>query len=73
MGVDLDFPYDIKSDGSCSMLGADNQCAVYEARPLVCRVDEMIALFGMTKADGYRMTVESCNMLKLAEGREDFL
>lgn len=29
-----------RPDGACVHLGADNRCAIYETRPLICRVDE---------------------------------
>ena len=71
-GVEVNFPHDINPDGSCSML-IGNACSIYETRPLVCRVDDMLRLFGMTQQHGYAITIKSCNDLKRAEGREDFL
>jgi len=36
-----EFPFDVKKDGSCEMLGKDNTCKVYENRPDICRIDKM--------------------------------
>jgi uncharacterized protein len=30
-----------RPDGACIHLTADNRCAIYEKRPMVCRVDAM--------------------------------
>jgi Fe-S-cluster containining protein len=35
------FPYTWDEQGACEMLGPDNKCKVYDARPLLCDVKEM--------------------------------
>lgn len=34
------FPHPPLPDGACAQLLLDNTCAVYEQRPLLCRVDD---------------------------------
>ncbi len=34
------FPYQPLPDGACPQLRPDNTCAVYDQRPLLCRVDD---------------------------------
>lgn len=34
------FPYEFDETGRCSKLTEDNQCAVYENRPLICNIQQ---------------------------------
>jgi len=61
------FPYKVRADGSCSMLGDDGLCTVYEHRPLICNVDGMYEMFyagKITKKEFNRVTHQSCDMLR---------
>jgi Fe-S-cluster containining protein len=51
----------IKEDGSCVYLKEDNSCAIYEQRPSICRVDEMMKKFEMEKEEFYSINIEICN------------
>jgi Fe-S-cluster containining protein len=56
----LRFPYKINASGACEKL-INNQCSVYEARPLICRVDELTDLLGDLKAAAIQSNIEQCN------------
>ncbi len=60
-----DFPYKVKEDGSCEMF-RDNQCMVYENRPLVCNIERMADEMdlGMTKKQWYEANYAGCEMLQ---------
>lgn len=60
------FPYEINEDNSCSKL-INNQCSVYEERPLICNIDKMAAYFHLTKEDFYEMNVTACHELMIEE------
>ena len=53
------FPYKALEDGSCEMLNSDNQCSVYNDRPLICNVKLMSKLHHTP----YHVTAEICNKL----------
>ena len=57
------FPYTHK-DGVCEKL-IDNKCSVYETRPLLCRIENMIEkiLPGVDKEEYYKLNIKACNML----------
>jgi Fe-S-cluster containining protein len=61
-----EFPYDIKPDGSCSMLDGDI-CKVYQARPLICNTDWMYQQYWskvMTLDQWYQRTKLTCDKLR---------
>lgn len=62
-----EFPYEINQDDSCSKL-INNQCSVYEKRPLICRVDEMSEYFDLPQDEFYKMNIVACHELMFAEG-----
>ena len=67
------FPYKILEDGSCEML-KDNQCSVYEDRPLICNVRLGGKLLGVDQDIWYAMLAEGCNkMIKEAELDDKYL
>lgn len=41
-----------------------NRCEIYEHRPSICRVDEMVEKCGFDKVIGYQMTKEKCELLR---------
>jgi len=62
-----EFPYDLKSDGSCEKLGDDGLCEVYHDRPPICRVDDIYEKFyadKMTKKEFNQVTLGTCEQLK---------
>jgi hypothetical protein len=55
----------------CIALGPDNECTVYEQRPILCRVDKIYdRMFSasMTEKDFFKMTADACNRLIEIEG-----
>ena len=64
IGSMKDFPYKVKSDGSCEMLGDDNKCIVYDKRPDCCvisKVYENNLRHVMTRKEFYRRNSIICN------------
>lgn len=57
----VDFPHEISEDGVCSKL-VDNKCSVYDDRPLICRVDDLIG--DGDKKKWYNMNAAACNALQ---------
>ena len=53
------FPYEVSEDGVCEKLNDNNQCSVYEDRPLICNIRIMSKLFHIP----YKYTIEACNEL----------
>ena len=63
-----EFPYELNKDGSCSMLGEDGLCSVYDERPIICRVDDIYERFYakiMSKEQFNTVTHQACDHLKL--------
>jgi len=72
---ELGFPYEVKEDGSCEMLGADNKCKVYDSRPDVCSVEKMYETVhsktGATKKEIFKKEAEICNSFIKEEKLDD--
>lgn len=69
-----DFPEPVNEDGSCVHLKEDNTCAIYETRPLICRVDEFYDLClsdEMSKDEWHEINYVACRTLQLAEEEND--
>lgn len=65
------FPYEIKEDGSCSKLGEDGKCTVYNKRPDVCSVEKSFKKFapsGTSKRLYYSINGAACNKMIKANG-----
>jgi Fe-S-cluster containining protein len=60
-----DFPYKTLPDGSCEKL-VDNQCSVYEDRPLLCNLDRSHDELDipMSKQEWFDKNTQGCNVLK---------
>ncbi len=55
-----------RGDGVCRYL-VDSLCSIYEARPLLCRIDESYDVFFkgfISKEDYYRLNYEACNKME---------
>lgn len=55
-----------RGDGICKYL-VNNLCSIYDARPLLCRIDEaynVIFKYYMSKEEYYANNYKMCNMLK---------
>lgn len=59
----FDFPYQWDESGKCEKLTDDNRCAVYEDRPLVCKIDELMLVAGIEKELYYKLTAQACNKM----------
>lgn len=57
------FPYQWDESGRCEKLGEDNRCTVYNDRPFICGIDNLLKYSGMTKEEYYRKTIDRCNQL----------
>ena len=61
-----------KGDGVCAHLNlATNECEIYAARPLVCRVDEMFESYFSSiysKKQFYALNAKACNILQAKMG-----
>ncbi len=58
-----EFPYEPNSDGSCPML-KDNQCSVYEDRPLLCDFKKLYTQhpeIAKTELEWYLVNARVCN------------
>lgn len=59
-----------RGDGVCRYL-RENDCSIYEDRPLLCRVDESYELLFsdvMAREEYYRMNKQACERLRRLEG-----
>lgn len=59
----LYFPYKWDKNGVCENLTADNQCKVYENRPLLCNVKEIAKYFNLNEQEFYKTNIRACNTL----------
>lgn len=53
-----------RGDGVCRHLTSDNRCAVYETRPMVCRVNEQCPP-AMQLGEWHRRNTAACERLYL--------
>lgn len=59
------FPEGVKQDGSCEHLTENNECKIYETRPLVCRIDDQdFKAHGFpTREAWYEANYKACDSL----------
>lgn len=58
-----------RGDGVCKYL-LENECSIYDERPLLCRVDECYGLFFsqyMSLKEYYQLNKKECKKLKKSE------
>ena len=55
-----------RADGACVYLTPDNRCAIYEKRPLVCRVDRMRPE-GVSIEHWHHLSAQACEQLRKLE------
>ena len=60
----LAFPYSWDETGRCEKLNSDNTCSVYNERPLLCNVDEVIKFFNLDKYNFYKINELACKELQ---------
>lgn len=53
-----------RGDGACRHLTNSNECAIYNERPALCRVDEMKPS-ALTDAYWHRLNHDACAKLRL--------
>lgn len=63
----LEFPYDWDDSGRCEKLNENNQCSVYEDRPLICNVEMFAEAFNLNKEEFYKLNEQSCIDLQIEE------
>jgi Fe-S-cluster containining protein len=59
----LYFPYKWDEKGVCENLTEDNQCKVYENRPLICNVEKYAEFAKLDKDNFYRSNILACNYM----------
>ncbi len=57
------FPYEVNSDGSCSMLDDNGLCKVYDNRPIICNVRLGGILLHQNEEEWYQNRAKGCNKL----------
>jgi Fe-S-cluster containining protein len=67
------FPYPFDETGRCSQLTADNKCAVYDKRPLICDIEKVWEKYhkptGAISLDNYFLSAAVvCNTMMKEEG-----
>lgn len=60
------FPYKYSKSGRCEKLSFENECTIYETRPLMCQVDGMHKKYFMeySQTEFYELNEQQCNLLK---------
>ena len=58
----LHFPYN-HENGRCEKLGENNECTVYENRPVVCNFEKFISAFALNKQEIFEISIKSCNKI----------
>lgn len=60
----------LRADGrTCSFLSKDGLCSIYDTRPAICRIDDMIENLGLKpKEKYYQITADICNLWQEADG-----
>lgn len=61
---ELTFPYQWDESGRCEKLGNDNQCTVYEIRPLICNVELLAEFLAIDKDLFYNENYNACIILQ---------
>ena len=57
------FPYKPNEDGVCPQLNSDNQCSVYETRPILCNIALIADILGESTDSYYNKSISACNQL----------
>ena len=65
--IGLDFPYIWSENGECEML-VDNQCSVYETRPLICNIEKVAEYMKIPKDVFFSMNIKLCNKMMDEDG-----
>ena len=61
-----------RADGeACVHLRHDNTCAIYQTRPLICRVDAMLRLSNRETKEFYQANADICNRLQEEAGTDE--
>lgn len=63
----FDFPYQWDEAGRCEKLTEENKCSIYEERPLVCKIDELMNVTGINQERYYKLTANACNKMQLED------
>ena len=64
------FPYAFDKNGVCEKF-INNQCSVYDNRPVICNVDTMAELRGFDKKYWYKVNAMACNFMIRQAGLDD--
>lgn len=65
------FPYSYDEKGVCEMLGEDNQCKIYDRRPLICQVENFGKTFhpNLSQEAWFKLNEQGCKDLQDADKR----
>ena len=68
-----EFPHNALPNGACEHLDVNNQCRIYEDRPLICRVEALQNVLHpeMSKAAYFAATAEICKELMRKAGYDE--
>lgn len=60
------FPYSYSESGRCEKLSLQNECTVYETRPLMCNIEKFHEKYFQeySQDEFFRMNEEQCEILK---------
>lgn len=60
------FPYSYNESGRCEKLSLENECTVYETRPLMCNVEKFHEKYFQeySQDEFFKMNERECNLLK---------
>jgi len=62
------FPYTWDENGVCENLTQNNQCKVYENRPLLCNVEKFAEYKKLDKIEFYKANIRACNYMMDLDG-----
>lgn len=69
-----EFPYRFDAAGRCEKLLGNNQCSVYQNRPLVCSVEKVWLKFHaqtIDQRDYFKLAAQQCNSIMIEAGEDD--
>lgn len=68
-----EFPHACSPEGRCSKLDENNQCSIYDTRPLICSIERTWEKYHkdeMTLEEYYRRAATNCNIMITEAGMD---